>query len=89
MKVQAITDGFYGGARRRAGDVFEAKDGVTSKWFTPVQVKEQAPVAKAGKAPKQKKQDDAVALSQLPADQQPASPDAPVATDNVADKEVI
>lgn len=86
MKVQAITDGFYGGARQRAGAVFDVKDGMTAKWFTPIEVSEPAPAAKAGKAPKQKKQE-AVALSQLPADQQPASDAA--ASDNVADKDVI
>lgn len=83
MKVQAITDGFYGGARQRAGAVFEVKDGVTSKWFTPVEAAKAAP-AKAGKASKKQ---EAVALSQLPADQQPASDAA--ASDNVADKDVI
>lgn len=85
MKVQAITDGFYGGVRQRAGAVFEVKDGVTSKWFTPVGIKEAAP-AKAGKPSKKKSEE--VALSQLPADQQPASPDAPVG-ESVADKDVI
>lgn len=86
MKVQAITDGFYGGVRQRAGAVFEVKDGVKSKWFTPVAAKDAAP-AKATK-PKQKK-DDAVALSQLPADQTPASDADPALTGNVADTDVI
>jgi hypothetical protein len=86
MKVQAITDGFYGGVRQRAGTVFEVKDGVTSKWFTPVAAKE-AVSAKATK-PKQKK-DDAVALSQLPEEQTPASDADPALTSNVSDKDVI
>lgn len=84
MKVQAITDGFYGGARRRAGAVFEVADGVKSKWFTPVDPKDAAPV-KAGKT---KKKQDEVSLSQLPDDQQPASPDAPVEP-KASDKDVI
>lgn len=71
MKVQAITDGFYGGARRRAGDVFEVKDGVTGKWFTPVEAKEEVAQPKAGKSSKKKTEE--VALSQLPADQVQAS----------------
>lgn len=27
--------GFYGGARRRPGDVFEVPDGTTASWFQP------------------------------------------------------
>ena len=71
MKVQAITDGFYGGARRRAGEVFDVKDGVTSKWFTPVQVAEPEPAKAApAKAAKSKaKKDEPVALSELQKDQ--------------------
>lgn len=71
MKVQAITDGFYGGVRRRAGEVFDVKDGVTSKWFTSVQVKESEPAKAApAKAAKSKaKQEDPVALSELQKDQ--------------------
>lgn len=83
MKVQAITDGFYGGVRQRAGAVFEVKDGAKSKWFAPVETAKAAP-AKAGKASKKQ---EAVALSELPADQQPASD--VVDTGNVADKDVI
>jgi hypothetical protein len=35
MKVIANTLGFYGGSRRRPGDVFEVPDGTKGKWFTP------------------------------------------------------
>lgn len=70
MKVKALTDGFYGGVRQRAGEVFEVKDGLKSKWFVTVDAQEAAP-AKAGK-PSKKKADE-TALSQLPADQVQAS----------------
>lgn len=36
MRVKAIKDGSYYGARIRAGQEFEAKDGQKSKWFVPV-----------------------------------------------------
>lgn len=41
MKVKAITDGFYAGARRRAGAIFEVPDGTKSKWFVSVEEAEQ------------------------------------------------
>ena len=63
MKVQAKADGFYGGVRRRAGAVFEVKDGVKSKWFDPVQ-DDSAASAKAASKAKAKK-DEPVALSEL------------------------
>lgn len=66
MKVQALTDGFYGGARQRAGSVFDVKDGVKAKWFEPVDAKEAVP-AKAGKS--KAKKEDAVALSELQKEQ--------------------
>jgi len=50
MKVRAIKQGFYGGARRRVGDVFEAEDGAKASWFEPVEAAEAAkpkPKAKA------------------------------------------
>ena len=37
MRVKAIKDGSYYGARIRAGQEFEAKDGQKSKWFVPVE----------------------------------------------------
>lgn len=66
MKVQAVTDGFYGGARRRAGSVFEVKDGLKGSWFTPI-LDEKAAPAKAGKT--KAKKDEPVALSELQKDQ--------------------
>lgn len=57
MKVVALSTGFYGGSRRRAGDTFEAADGDKAKWFAPVDVAPKAP-AKAGKQ-------QPVALSQM------------------------
>lgn len=36
MLVIANATGFYGGKRRRAGDVFEVKDGAKSNWFSAV-----------------------------------------------------
>lgn len=52
MKVIATATGFYDGERRRAGAIFEVKDGATSKWFEPA--KEKAPVeAKAKPAVKE------------------------------------
>lgn len=50
MKVRAIKQGFYGGARRRVGDVFEAEDEAKASWFEPVDAAEAAkpkPKAKA------------------------------------------
>ena len=49
MKVRAIKQGFYGGARRRVGDVFEAEDGAKASWFEP------AEAAEAAAKPKPKK----------------------------------
>lgn len=50
MKVRAMKQGFYGGARRRVGDVFEAEDGAKALWFEPAEAVEAAkpkPKAKA------------------------------------------
>lgn len=33
--VIALSDGFYGGARRRAGTTFEVADGAKAKWYAP------------------------------------------------------
>jgi hypothetical protein len=61
MKVKALTDGFYGGERKRAGAVFQVKDGTKGKWFEPV--KDSTPVS----SPKAKatKKDEPVALGEL------------------------
>jgi hypothetical protein len=61
MKVKAITDGFYGGERKRAGAVFEVKDGAKSKWFEPV--KDASPAAKPKAKPA--KSEEPLALSEL------------------------
>jgi len=37
MKVIATKMGFYGGARRREGSVFDVKDGEKAEWFRPVE----------------------------------------------------
>ncbi len=42
MLVKAIASGFYGGVRRREGDVFEVKSTQKSKWFEPVDTKSSA-----------------------------------------------
>ncbi|SMG01067.1 Phage protein [Burkholderia singularis] len=34
-KVRAIKTGFFGGARRYPGDVFEVPKGIKAKWFVP------------------------------------------------------
>ena len=63
MKVKAITDGFYGGVRQRAGAVFEIKPGAKGKWFEPVA--DDTPVEK----PKARaKKQEPIALSELQSD---------------------
>jgi hypothetical protein len=61
MKVRALADGFYGGERKRAGTVFEVKDGIKSKWFEPVEAS--TPVGKPKAKPAKK--DEPIALSEL------------------------
>lgn len=39
MKVKATSAGFFGGMRRRVGDVFEVPDGTKGTWFTAVPAK--------------------------------------------------
>lgn len=36
MQVRALQAGFFGGARRRQGDVFDVPDDAKAKWFAPV-----------------------------------------------------
>ena len=50
MQVRAIKQGFYGGARRRVGDVFEAEDGAKASWFAPVEAAEAAKTKPKAKA---------------------------------------
>lgn len=61
MKVKATTDGFYGGERKRAGAVFEVKDGTKGKWFEPVEDSSQLSRQRAKPA----KKDEPIALSEL------------------------
>lgn len=55
MRVRAKETGFYAGARRRAGSVFDFKGAKPAKWMEPLEAVE-APVepkqAKAPRAPK-------------------------------------
>ncbi|KAA3649393.1 MAG: hypothetical protein DWQ11_18805 [Proteobacteria bacterium] len=52
MKVRAIKAGYYGGSRRREGEVFDVKDGVKAKWFAPAEMPALAkPKQARGKAP--------------------------------------
>lgn len=61
MKVKATSPGFFGGMRRRVGDVFEVSEGTKGAWFMEVPAKG-APVDPVEK-PKRKAQP--VALSEL------------------------
>lgn len=62
MKVKVTHTAFFGGMRRRVGEVLEVPDGTRGTWFTEVPAKgasvEPAEKPKRGKAP-------AVALSEL------------------------
>lgn len=33
MKVKATQSGFYGGSRRRPGDIFDVKEGEVGRWM--------------------------------------------------------
>jgi colicin import membrane protein len=50
MEVRAITDGFYGGARRRAGKTFQVAEGETAKWFEPTEAATKAKADAKAKA---------------------------------------
>lgn len=66
MKVRATAIGFYGGARRREGDVFEVKGNIKSSWFVPLEDQTISP----GRASRNKvKKDEPIALSEVQADQ--------------------
>lgn len=43
MKVKALEAGFFGGFRRRQGDVFEVPEGTKARWLAPVQALGPAP----------------------------------------------
>lgn len=59
MKVKALMLGFYGGSRRRIGDIFEIKEGELGRWMEVVDADEAEevvvakPKAQKAKAPKQ------------------------------------
>lgn len=57
MKVKAKVLGFYGGSRRRPGEVFEVPEGAKAKWFEPVSAAPAEPEAKPRKAGKGKAQE--------------------------------
>lgn len=80
MEVRATADGFYGGARRRAGQTFTVPAGETANWFEPTNPEDAAkPKAKAAAKPKAKA-DKAPAATDTP----PAG-DTPPADDSAAD----
>ena len=54
MEVRALSTGFYGGARRREGEVFNVKDGEKAKWFEPLEHQVDPKAAKAAKAEAEK-----------------------------------
>lgn len=54
MQVRAISVGFYGGSRRREGEVFDVKDGDEAKWFEPTEPQESKAEAKAEAKARQK-----------------------------------
>lgn len=75
MEVRATADGFYGGARRRAGQTFTVPAGETANWFEPTNPDDVA------KAPAKAK-----ALAKAKAKgTAPAASDAPPADDDAAD----
>ncbi|ARL48215.1 hypothetical protein BOC50_36490 [Burkholderia pseudomallei] len=45
-KVKAIQTGFYRGARKRVGEVFEVEKGEKAKWFVPSDEAPTAPKAR-------------------------------------------
>jgi hypothetical protein len=57
MKVKAKALGFYGGSRRRPGEVFEVPEGARAKWFEPVSAAPAEPEAKPRKPGKGKAQE--------------------------------
>lgn len=61
MEVRALSTGFYGGSRRREGEVFDVKDGDEAKWFEPVDPEAAAAKGKGkGKAKTKAKVEDKV-----------------------------
>lgn len=52
MKVVALSTGFFGGARIRAGEEFDVPEGTKAPWFVPVGGVEAVDAVKAVKAAK-------------------------------------
>jgi hypothetical protein len=65
MQVRATSMGFFGGSRRRVGEVFDVPEGTRASWFVPVGVASAAPTdpAKTARRPRP------VALSQVAREQ--------------------
>lgn len=53
MKVIALERGFFGGAPREKGAVFEVPDGRRARWYAPVDEAAKAPKDKAEKPKKE------------------------------------
>jgi hypothetical protein len=58
MKVKASQIGFYGGSRRRPGEVFEVPEGFKGKWFQPVQAEQEPAAPEAARRPRKAKVSD-------------------------------
>lgn len=59
MKVKAIKLGFYGGSRRRPGEVFEVPETIKGSWFVPVETPADPVPEVAKRSRKAKVSDDA------------------------------
>lgn len=64
MRVVATEVGFYDGARRKVGAIFEVPEGVTAKWFEPVESSAKV-VAPKSKAPKGAKANEPQTFSEI------------------------
>ena len=63
MRVVATEKGYFGDARRQAGEVFEVPEGTTAKWFQPVDAPEVKPAK--GKAVKGAKANEPQTFSEI------------------------
>lgn len=59
MKVEVVKLGFYGGSRRRPGEVFEVPDTIKGSWFVPVETPADTAPEVAKRSRKAKVSDDA------------------------------
>lgn len=76
MEVRAIADGFYGGARRRAGQTFTVPAGETANWFEPTNPDDVVQSKPKAKAP---------AKAKAKADVKPPADDSTPPADDAAD----